>query len=141
MVTPTREDGFTIVEVIISLFVISMVVIIGFQIVALGNQVSARARIMLSANAIAFAKMQEYENKTFENIPNGSSSNSYEIEDFSTAAVNDSNGVIKAAVAKVRSEPVSLSLKKVKIELSYRVFSEMKYIEYATYVQLGGVGR
>jgi len=135
------KTGFTLIEVLISLFVVSTVVIVGFQILSLGNRVSARSRIILSANAIAFAKIQEYENKEFNNITNGVSGNNYEIEDFSTAAVSDSDGNIKAATAKVHSEPISLSLKKLKVKVTYKVFSEFKTIEYATYIQLGGVGR
>ena len=83
------ESGFTIVEVLLSLFVLSTVLTIGFQIVTLGNQMSTRAKVTLAANAIAFAKVQEYENKTFTNINTGVSGNNYEIEDFSSESWKD----------------------------------------------------
>lgn len=135
------EDGFTIVEVLLSLFVLSSVLTIGFQIVTLGNQMSTRAKVTLTANAIAFAKMQEYENKTFANIPAGISGNSYEVEDFSSAVINDSEGTIDSATGKVYSQPISGSLRKVSVKITYKLLSETKFIEYATYIQLGGVGR
>jgi type II secretory pathway pseudopilin PulG len=135
------ESGFTIVEVLLSLFVLSTVLTIGFQIVTLGNQMSTRAKVTLAANAIAFAKVQEYENKTFTNINTGVSGNNYEIEDFSSAVVTDSNGAIDSATAKVYVQPISGSLRKLSVKVTYKVLSETKFIEYATYIQLGGVGR
>ncbi len=137
----TEEKGFTIVEVLLSLFVLSSVLMIGFQIVALGNQTSTRAKVSLTANAAAFAKIQEYENKTFGNITNGLSTNSYEVEDFSSQVISESEGAIKTATAKVYVQPISGSLKKVRVKIDYKVFSKMQFIEYATYIQIGGVGR
>ncbi len=136
-----KQDGVTIIEVMISLFTIAMVLIIGGNILGFSNQVSARAKATLAANAIAFSKMQEYENKTFTNIPNGVSTSSYEVEDFSSSIPTESDNVIKSGTGKVYVTPVSPSLKKINIRIDYRVLSETKNLEYATYVQLGGVGR
>lgn len=135
------DSGFTIIEVLLSLFVLSSVLIIGFQIVTLGNQMSTRAKITLAANAIAFAKVQEYENKSYNLIPIGVSGNNYEVEDFSNQVVSDSDGSIKSATAKVYIQPISGSLKKMSVKIDYKVLSETKFIEYASYIQLGGVGR
>lgn len=135
------ETGFTIVEVLLSLFVLSAVLMIGFQIVTLGNQTSTRAKVTLAANAIAFGKVQEYENMTFNTIPVGVSGNNYEVEDFSSTVEAESEGAIDSSTAKVFVQPISGSLRKITVKIDYEVLAQPKFIEYATYIQLGGVGR
>lgn len=136
-------DGFSLVEVMMALVLASVVLIVGFQLLVLGNQVSARTESLLTVNAATFAKIQEYENKTFDSIPVGDIANDYEIEDFSTQLISESGNSVHRATAKVYSQfmPNSESLIKLWVIVDFGYGSRDRLIEYATYIQMGGVGR
>jgi len=138
-----REVGFSLIEIMLSLILSSIVLTVGYQMLILGSQLNTRTETLLAANAIAFAKVQEYENKTFTNIPAGNSTTPFEIEDFSTQMISDSGGFINSGTAKVYSnfEPNSGSLKKLNVTVDFQYGSRTRKIEYATFIQLGGVGR
>jgi len=104
------------------------------------SQIVNNTRRYLIVNSYAFAKMQEYENKTFDNIPSGVTP-TYEVEDFSSSLLAVNDPPIKQPSAKVFSEPISGSLKRVRVYISYDSGGVQRYIEYATYIQMGGVGR
>jgi len=135
--------GFSLIEIMLSLVLSSIVLMVGFQLLTLGSQLNTRTETLLAANSIAFAKIQEYENKTFTNIPASSSATPYQIEDFSAQMITDSGGFINSGTAKVYSnfEPSSGSLKKLNVIIDFQYGSRTRKIEYATYIQLGGVGR
>jgi prepilin-type N-terminal cleavage/methylation domain-containing protein len=138
-----RQSGFSLVEVMMALVLASVVLLVGFQLLALGNQLSARTEALLTVNATIFSKIQEYENKQFNQIAVGLAANNYEIEDFSTQVIDESDGAIKTATAKVYSslEPNSGSLIKLRAKVDFSYGSKTRVLEYATYIQLGGVGR
>jgi hypothetical protein len=127
----------------LSLVLSSIVLMVGFQLLTLGSQLNTRTETLLAANSIAFAKIQEYENKTFDSIPADSSTTPYEIEDFSSDLTADSGGFIRSGTAKVYSNfaPNSGSLKKLNVVINFQYGNRLRTIEYATYIQLGGVGR
>lgn len=138
-----NEAGFSLIEIMLSLVLSSIVLMVGFQLLTLGSQLNTRTETLLAANSIAFAKIQEYENKTFNNIPASSSATPYQIEDFSTQMITDSGGFINSGTAKVYSnfEPNSGSLKKLNVIIDFQYGSRTRKIEYATFIQMGGVGR
>lgn len=138
-----NEAGFSLIEIMLSLVLSSIVLMVGFQLLTLGSQLNTRTETLLAANSIAFAKIQEYENKQFINIPASSDATPYEIEDFSSDLTADSGGFIRSGTAKVYSnfEPNSGSLKKLNVVINFQYGSRFRVIEYATFVQLGGVGR
>jgi len=135
------RSGFTTIEVIISLFIITILISISLGIVLLSNQINARTRAYSEANSLAFSKIQEYELKDFGDIDNGSSANNFEVEDFSSEVLANDEVKYSSASAKVRSQPVSGSLKKIVVLVVYSHLNETREIEYATYIQMGGVGR
>lgn len=126
-----------------TLLVMVVIVIIGFDISKVSDQTNARSRQYAEANALAFGKLQDYETRDFYTIPVGDSSNDYEVEDWSAEASSESGGLVINPVAKVHSqyEPGSGSLKKVRVVLDFQYGGDTRRIEYATYIQLGGVGR
>jgi len=138
-----NEAGFSLIEIMLSLVLSSIVLMVGFQLLTLGSQLNTRTETLLAANSIAFAKIQEYENKTFDNIPASSSATPYQIEDFSAQMITDSGGFINSGTAKVYSnfEPSSGSLKKLNVIIDFQYGSRTRKIEYATFIQMGGVGR
>lgn len=137
------QKGFSLIEIMLALVVSSIVLVAGVQLLVLGTSANKRTEALLSANTIAFAKIQEYENKTFDQIPIGDVANSYEVEDFSAQLVADSNGEIKSGTAKVysRYNTGSLSLIKLNVVVDFQYGGRERQIEYGTYIQLGGVGR
>ncbi len=137
----TDQDGYLLVEVIVALFVIVILVSVGAMILNISNGARSRAENYGEANALAFAKMQEYALLDFGAIPSGNPGSSYEIEDFSSDIEARSDNKFKNVDAKVYSMAESGSLKKVWLSLYYEFGSSGSTIEYSTYIQIDGVGR
>lgn len=138
-----RDDngGYLLVEVLVSLFVIVILVTIGALILNVSNGARSRAENLSEANAIAFAKIQEYELKDFADIPNGVPGNSYEIEDFASEITSRPENKFKNVEAKVFSQAESGSLKRIWLTLTYEFGTGGYTLDYATYIQIDGVGR
>lgn len=136
--------GFSLVEVMLAIALAGVALSVGFSLLTVGSQMNARTEVLLAANATAFAKMQEYENKTFANISIGDIGNQYEIEDFSTNLPASTGNLIKSGTAKVYSQyanDTTQSLIKLRVVIEFPYGSRTRKIEYGTYIQLGGVGR
>ncbi len=138
-----RQQGFSLVEIMMAIALSAVALTVGFTLLTLGNQISSRTEALLAANSAAFAKVQQYENKAFGNIPIGVSADNYEVEDFSADIPTTTGGKVKNAVAKVYTQymPNSASLVKMNVVIDFQYGSRMRKIEYGTYIQLGGVGR
>lgn len=137
------QKGFSIVELMLAIVLCSVVLTVGFELLVIGKQINSRTEALLAANSIAFSKIQEYENKTFDNIDIGLLADSYEIEDFSSQLVALSDGKVRSGTAKVYSEfmPNSGSLIRLRVVIDFAYGNRTRKIEYATYIQMGGVGR
>lgn len=136
-------QGFSLVEIMAAIVLSAVALSVGFSLLTLGNQISARTEALLAANSAAFAKVQEYENKTFDNIPIGVVGNDYEVEDFSADIEATTGGKVKKATAKVHTqyEGDSESLIKMKVVIDFQYGNRTRKIEYGSFIQLGGVGR
>lgn len=131
-------------EIMLALVLSAVLLAVSSTLLAIGSQVSARTEALLAANAAAFAKVQEYENKTFTNIPIGTSADSYVVEDFSSSIPSMTDNIIKNATAKVYTQYANAttgSLIKMNVVIEFQYGSRMRKIEYGTYIQMGGVGR
>ena len=137
------SGGFTIVEVLLGLFIVTAVIGIAYQLLTISYQTSARAEQHLAASSVVFAKIQEYENMAFEDIPIGDSGSNFVVEDFSAEVETLSDGIVKNSTAIVEVEEISGSLKllRASIDFPFSGQDNTRLIEYATYIQLGGVGR
>ena len=138
------RNGFSLVEVMFALVLASVVLIVGFMLLTVGGQLNARTEALLAANAAAFAKIQEYENKTYSNITIGDEADDYEIEDFSSSLPTITDGHVKEGTAKVYSNyanDTTESLINLRVVIDFKYGARMRTIEYGTYIQLGGVGR
>lgn len=138
-----RNAGFTIVEVLMTLAIVAIVVTVAFDLTNASGQTNSRTKVYAEANSQAFGKLQDYETRSFDNIPVGDASTDYVVEDFAAEVTTDSEGVVKNPDAKVyvQYEPGSGSLLKVRVVLIFDYANSRRTIEYATYIQLGGVGR
>jgi hypothetical protein len=134
------QGGFTIIEALMGLAAASLLVLTALSLTTLSTQIIGNTKRYLVVNSLAFAKMQEYENKTFDNIAVGTAPD-YEIEDFTSSLTGLTEPKIDTPSAKVYSEPISGSLRKLRVEITYKNGNTNRFIEYATYIQLGGVGR
>ncbi|MCA9348576.1 prepilin-type N-terminal cleavage/methylation domain-containing protein [Candidatus Saccharibacteria bacterium] len=139
----SERGGFTLIEVMMTLFVVVVIVIVGFDITKVSNQTNSRTRQYAEANSLTFGKLQSYETRDFTSIPVGDAGSNYEVEDWSAEVNSKSAGLVIDPVAKVYSQymPGSGSLLKLRVVLDFQYGSETRRIEYATYIQLGGVGR
>ena len=136
-----NQAGYLLVEILVSLFVVVILVTVGALILNISNGARSRAENFGEANALAFAKIQEYELKDFSDIPNGIAGNNFEIEDFSAEVEARPENKFKNVDAKVFSEAESGSLKRLWLSLYYEFGSGGFTVEYATYIQVDGVGR
>ncbi|MEM6997531.1 MAG: type II secretion system protein [Patescibacteria group bacterium] len=99
------EFGFTVIEVLASLVVIGIILSLTVTIITTSQSVNRRTAVNADASAAAFEKLQDYINTSYASIPVGSSTGSYEVEDF-TSEISGLNLV--NAVAKVYVEPLSI---------------------------------
>ena len=134
-----NQYGFTIIELLITLMVLSIAFTSFMTIFLTIDGVSDRTFDLVTANDAAFTKMQEYENRDYLNIPVGDIASNYEVEDFTSSLSSD----LKNPSGKVfaQYEGLSLTLKRVDVRVTYEVGNDPKVIEYANLIQISGVGR
>ena len=137
----THEWGFTVVELLFTLFVTVIIFTTYISVTIVVHQASSRTADYLAANSVAFAKVQEYETKLFANIPVGIPANSYEVEDFSSVINGQVNNELNNPRGKVYVTPESGSLLKIRVMVTFADRGSDRSIEYGSYVQVGGAGR
>ena len=93
------------IEILISLFLVSLLITVMATIVVNSSSLNARTTQRSEAGSLAFQKVQDYINLSYDNIPLGDIDTDYEVEDFSidAQALN-----LKNATAKVYVEPESV---------------------------------
>lgn len=131
-----NQQGFTIPELLSTLFVLSIAFFSFSTLYLTIRSVTERTSDFVLANSAAFAKMQEVENQSYSSIPVGTSPE-YEVEDFSTSL----NSELLDSVGKVRIQEISPTLKYVEVEVEFLNGDSRREIIYANYIQISGVGR
>ncbi len=140
--------GFTIVEMIVTMMIMG-VIIASFASAIVGIKVIfGRASSIASANTLAYAKLQEYENRTFASIPSTAITNPAtltEQEDF-TASLPASMPSPRSAKVFTSSQSTSLKLITVRIRFGTNVGNvnctgSERCVEYTSLVQQRGLGR
>lgn len=136
-----RDDsaGIAIVELLITLIIIGtafgafMVTFTSIQ------NINKKAIDISRANNLAFSKVQEYENRLFDDIPTTPQPGSLiEVEDFSASLPTSMEAPREA---KVYVNSVSGSLKQVVVDIRFGSGSGQRIIQYANFIQRNGVGR
>lgn len=134
-----NQSGFSAVELLITLIIIG--VFFGSFTLAFTSiqSINKKANDVMDANQLAFSKVQEYENKSFNNIPAPSPGGSLvEVENFSASLpVKLEN----PRVGKVYVNTVSPTLKQVVVQIEFGSGSSVRRVQYGDFIQLQGVGR
>jgi hypothetical protein len=103
------------------------------------NNIIQKGTIITKANSAAFSKMQEYENKSYANIPTTTPLNSLQqVEDFSTTLPTI---LPSPRSAKVYINTYSTTLKQVIVQVQYGSGASQQTLQYANFIQRNGVGR
>lgn len=92
------------VEILVSLAVSSLLLFVMSAVLENAFQINGKTEKRAEVSSIAFKKVQDYINLSYDNIPIGDIVSSYEVEDFS-AEVVDLN--VKNVIAKIYVEPES----------------------------------
>ena len=80
------EQGFSLIEILVSLLLMSLLLGVMSVIVSNSQSLNAKNNLRAEAGALAFAKVQDYINLSYDNIPIGDDIDGYEVEDFSAEA-------------------------------------------------------
>jgi prepilin-type N-terminal cleavage/methylation domain-containing protein len=136
-----KQDGFSVVELLITLVVIGVIFgafmtnFVTLQsIFKIGSDVQ-------TANTTAFNKLQEYENKPFSALPTTNPYNTLVlVEDFTTSLPTKLPGNAKSGKVYISTYP-GLTLKQIIVQVQYGTTDNPRKIEYADFIQRDGVGR
>ncbi len=134
-----NESGFSIVELLITLIIISMA--FGAFMVAFTSiqGINKKALDINSANETAYSKLQEYENKTFATLPvTAPTGTLIEIEDFSSTL---NTTLEKPRTAKVYVNTKSPTLKHVVVSIKFGNGADQRIVEFSTLIQKNGLGQ
>lgn len=133
-----KSEGFSIVELLLTITVLSVLIGTFTTLFVSIKSTNLRAKMVVEANSTAYAKLQEYENKQFSAIPTGDSATNYEVENFTDQLPNSLHLPVNGYVY---SESVSPTLKKVRVHVDYNGNSRQRDLDYTTYIQQSGAGR
>jgi prepilin-type N-terminal cleavage/methylation domain-containing protein len=135
----TQQQGFSVVELLITLTVAAIAVELLFTMYSTASRLTQRSNNLLIANEIAFNKLQEWEFKEFDDIIAGSYSVSLQNEYNFTSTLPASLPAPKSGELYVSDQ--TGSLKYIFVRVQYGSGPEQRRVEYGTLVQSGGIGR
>lgn len=137
--TESKEQGFTIVELLATLIIGALYITVFFQLYGLVDRVSTDSYRLAASNQIVYEKLQEYENREFDSISILNGETPTEIEDFTSTLPSDLPDPVEA---KVISAQITPTLKAVTVRATYGASGEgQRIIEYVSYIQESGLGR
>lgn len=130
-----QTDGFSVVELAITLAVAAVAVILITSLYSTASRLVDRNDDLLAANQAAYVKLQEVENKSFDDIiPSPTPT------DFSSE-LPQSLPIPREAKLYISSQNASLSLKYIFVRVKYGPADNQHVVEYGDFVQKGGLGR
>lgn len=133
------QAGFSTVELLITLVVIG--VVFGAFLTSFNTiqNINKKGLDIANANSLAFAKMQEYENKAFTNLQTTTPTGSLQqVEDFTA----NLPGTLEAPrVGKVYINTLSPTLKQVVVDIQFGSGDSLRQVQYANFIQKNGLGR
>lgn len=139
--------GFSIVELVVTLAIAGTAVTIIMSIYSISNRLADRSYDLLSANEIAYAKLQQFENEPFDEIPVTTTDDSGTVID-AVKYEEDFSATLPQTLPKPREAKVFISnlgetttLKYILVRLKYGDGAQHQIVEYGSLVQQGGLGR
>jgi Tfp pilus assembly protein PilE len=133
---PTK--GFTTVELLSTLIIAGMFLAIFYNLYITADAVSTRSARLVAANEVTYRKLQQYENKDFQDISTPGGTTPTQIEDFVSEM---SSNLPTPVTSVVNSALLTPTLKAVNVKTTYGTGGGQQIIEYTTYIQESGVGR
>ena len=128
-----KKDGFTIVEVIITIVVGSILL---FGLAAMVNSIfviNARAHDTILVNSLIEDKVEELRSNTFASLSDGTVDFANELPDSITEG--------RSATYTVSAVTGNLGLKEVEFNVSYNDYGSTVYYNYKTFIGELGVGQ
>lgn len=136
------ETGFTIPELLTTLFVLSIAFFSFTTLFLTILTINERSSNLLTANAAAFAKMQQYENTDFLSIPTGTGPD-YQVENFTASLPNSLVDAQGTVVSRFYVDPGTMvessTLKVIEVTVTFRSGQNQDEIIYTNYIQISGV--
>ncbi|RWZ79731.1 MAG: hypothetical protein EOT04_00520 [Candidatus Chaera renei] len=131
-----KSAGFSVVEMLITLFIVTLAAVLLTNMYASATVYTDRATDLLTANALAYQKLQNYENRDFAAIP--FKLDGTPVEDFSAELPPS---LPPPHEGKVFISQQSATLKYIFVRVKYGSGGGAQTIEYGDFVQSGGLGR
>lgn len=135
-----KQDGFTVVELLTTLVIAGIYITVFFQLYTLVDTVSSNAYRLALTNQVTYRKLQQYENRNFNDIQVLNGATLTEVEDF--------NGELPANLpgqkeAKVYTASITPTLKVLTVRVKYgnTTANPDRIVEYSSYIQQSGLGR
>lgn len=128
-----REEGFTVVEVIVSVVVAGIFIIVMSTAVSSLNSLNARAEKLSIANGIAEAKIEELRSGSFLSLPSDGT-----VVDF-TLELPDI--LPDPTSAEYTVTDISSSTKRVDVSVQYDDFKNNRVLVFSTVIGELGVGQ
>jgi hypothetical protein len=135
-----KQSGFTVVELLTTLIIAALYMTMFFQLYTLIDTVSSNSHRLALANEVTYRKLQQYENKNFDDIQVVNGTNLAEIEDFKAELSTNLPGEIEAKVYTAEITP-TLKVLTVRAKYGNTVADPDRIIEYSSYIQESGLGR
>jgi prepilin-type N-terminal cleavage/methylation domain-containing protein len=133
------QSGFALVELLITLIVIGVAFGAFVTTFTAIQNINKKSIDINTANALAFAKIQDYENKNFNNITSTTPQGSLvQVEDFSNTLPTS---LQTPRVGKVYINTVSPTLKQIVVDITFGSGGDQRHIQYANFIQKNGLGR
>jgi competence protein ComGC len=132
------SDGFTAVELLVMLVVLVIVFTSFANSFSTIQHINKEALDINTANQIAFAKVEQYENEPFSSLPSTTPAGTLvQVEDFSSSLPSSLQNP-RTAIVYINS--VSSTLKQVIVDVEYGNNAAQKHIlEYADFIQKNGL--
>jgi prepilin-type N-terminal cleavage/methylation domain-containing protein len=128
--------GFTAIELILTIVVLAIVFTTFTSTLSTLKNVNKKALDISQANTLAFAKVQDYENKPYASLPNTTPSGTLVmVEDFSSSLPTS----LKSPTGKVYINTISSTLKQVIVDVEYGSTNDPHTIQYADFIQKNGL--
>ena len=133
----TQSDaGFSIVELLVTLAVAIFAVVSISTLYSAAGRLSDRSTDFLDAHSTTYDKLVQYQNMAWSEIPYDNTGGA--VEDF-TAELDTKLPAPREGKIFIQLMPGNL--KAIVVRTKYGSGAQQKIIEYADYIQLGGVGR
>lgn len=134
-----QAEGFAVVELLITLIIIGVAFGAFVTTFTSIQNINKKSIDINTASALAFAKLQDYENLTFASLPTTSPLGTLQqVEDFS-ASLPTSLEKPRSAIVYINTS--SSTLKQIVVDIKFGSGASQRQVQYANFIQKNGLGR